>query len=85
MATKTVTHPYLLPCRLQTNEGYKLTPRTVEWQHRLLHIPAAPVPMATQQAITGCFIGHAVGDALGFVVEGYSQKICADYISQVID
>lgn len=32
----------------------------------------------------GCVIGHAVGDALGFVVEGYPRSICADYVNAII-
>ncbi|MFW9929428.1 MAG: hypothetical protein ACFFD1_08565 [Candidatus Thorarchaeota archaeon] len=32
---------------------------------------------------TGCLIGQAVGDALGFFVEGNSSEICSDYINNI--
>jgi ADP-ribosylglycohydrolase len=32
----------------------------------------------------GCLIGQAVGDALGFFVEGNSSKICSKYIDDII-
>ncbi len=35
-------------------------------------------------AITGCFIGHAVGDALGFIVEGYPRSVCINYVNTII-
>ena len=35
-------------------------------------------------AIGDCLIGCAVGDALGFIVEGYDATICSDYVNQVL-
>lgn len=40
--------------------------------------------MHIEKAIVGCFLGHAVGDALGFIVEGYDKTVCADYIRAVV-
>ena len=32
----------------------------------------------------GCLIGQAIGDALGFVVEGYPPELCSEYVSKVV-
>ncbi|MHA2278897.1 MAG: ADP-ribosylglycohydrolase family protein, partial [Candidatus Kariarchaeaceae archaeon] len=36
-----------------------------------------------QEKFTGCIIGQAVGDALGFFVEGNSPEICSKYIDDI--
>lgn len=35
-------------------------------------------------ALTGALIGQAVGDALGFVVEGYGYDICKQYVNKIV-
>ncbi len=37
-----------------------------------------------RESIIGSLLAHAVGDALGFVVEGYGPKICTDYVDTVL-
>lgn len=41
-------------------------------------------PVTTVEAFQGCLIGQAVGDALGFVIEGYQEAVCMDYITRII-
>ena len=33
---------------------------------------------------SGCLIGQCLGDALGFVVEGYAPEICQKYVTQIL-
>ncbi|NER34035.1 MAG: ADP-ribosylglycohydrolase family protein [Oscillatoria sp. SIO1A7] len=34
-----------------------------------------------QEQFSGCLIGQCLGDALGFRVEGHSEKVCRDYVT----
>jgi len=34
---------------------------------------------------SGCLIGQALGDALGFVVEGFPPEVCSDYVRMLQD
>jgi ADP-ribosylglycohydrolase len=38
------------------------------------------VSIALKDRFSGCLVGQCVGDALGFVVEGYTAQICARYV-----
>jgi len=40
------------------------------------------VPHQNQYA--GCLIGQSMGDALGFVVEGYPPDVCSQYVDEVL-
>ena len=37
-------------------------------------------PLNTRDRFAGCLLGQALGDALGFIVEGYEPEICASYV-----
>lgn len=37
-----------------------------------------------KDAFIGCLLGLAVGDALGFIVEGYDGKVCKRYVDVII-
>lgn len=39
------------------------------------------MPVSLEDRFAGCLIGQAVGDALGFVVEGYTAQICQRYVA----
>ncbi|WP_372367409.1 ADP-ribosylglycohydrolase family protein [Candidatus Uabimicrobium sp. HlEnr_7] len=39
----------------------------------------------TVKQYTGCLIGQCLGDALGFPVEGYPQRLCMQYIEKAIN
>ena len=36
--------------------------------------------MELQDRYTGCLLGQCLGDALGFVVEGYPREDCTEYV-----
>src|ERR671929_480994 len=40
--------------------------------------------LPTKEQFKGCLIGQCVGDALGFVVEGYSPEVCREYIEEAL-
>lgn len=37
------------------------------------------------EQFTGCILGQALGDALGFMVEGHDQSICREYVAESLD
>ncbi len=37
-----------------------------------------------EDQFSGCLIGQALGDALGFPVEGYPRQVCAKYVDQYL-
>ncbi len=37
-----------------------------------------------KEQFSGCIIGQALGDAAGFVVEGYSTSVCKQYVKNVL-
>ncbi len=39
----------------------------------------------TKDQVAGCLIGQCLGDALGFLVEGYPSESCGRYIAQIIE
>ncbi len=39
--------------------------------------------LPTKEQFIGCLIGQCLGDALGFVVEGYPPKICRRYVEEM--
>lgn len=43
-----------------------------------------PKRTPTQEQFAGCIIGQALGDALGFVMEGYSYNATQAYVDQVL-
>lgn len=40
--------------------------------------------VSRRDRFVGCLLGQCVGDALGFVVEGYPAVTCADYVDDVL-
>ena len=42
------------------------------------------MPEPRQDQFAGCLIGQALGDALGFVVEGYPPEICRRYVDDLL-
>ena len=45
------------------------------------------LPIRTPPAkdrLIGSLIGQCLGDALGFVVEGYSREICQEYVDEIL-
>lgn len=40
--------------------------------------------MDMSKCLTGCILGKAVGDALGFVIEGYGKDVGIDYVQKII-
>ncbi len=47
-----------------------------------MFLPLRPPPAVAR--IRGSMIGQCLGDALGFVVEGYSREICLEYVEEVL-
>ena len=45
-------------------------------------LPVKPPP--TRSRLAGSLIGQCLGDALGFVVEGYSREVCLEYVEEVL-
>ncbi len=43
------------------------------------------MPTPTEDQFSGCLIGQCVGDAVGFMVEGYPGNICAPYAHSVLN
>jgi ADP-ribosylglycohydrolase len=37
-----------------------------------------------QNQYAGCLIGQSLGDALGFIVEGYPPNVCHQYVDEVL-
>jgi len=37
-----------------------------------------------KEQFSGCLVGQCLGDALGFLVEGYSPSICHDYVNETL-
>ena len=42
------------------------------------------MPRPRKEQFSGCLIGQALGDAAGFVVEGYSSSVCRQYVETVL-
>lgn len=42
------------------------------------------IDMPSQEQFRGCLVGQALGDALGFVVEGRPPEICQEYVDDVL-
>jgi len=42
------------------------------------------VEVPREEQYSGCLIGQALGDALGFVVEGYSRGECLRYVNNYL-
>ena len=40
--------------------------------------------LPSRERLAGSLIGLCVGDALGFVVEGYSREICQEYVDEIL-
>jgi ADP-ribosylglycohydrolase len=40
--------------------------------------------LSLEERLFGCLLGQAVGDALGFLVEGRPPKVCARYVKDVL-
>jgi ADP-ribosylglycohydrolase len=38
----------------------------------------------TKEQFSGCLIGQCLGDALGFIVEGYPPDVCQQYVEQEV-
>ncbi len=45
-------------------------------------LPVRPPP--ARERLAGSLIGHCLGDALGFVVEGHSREVCQDYVDEIL-
>jgi ADP-ribosylglycohydrolase len=50
------------------------------WLSLVLPIRTAPV----RDRLAGSLIGQCLGDAVGFVVEGYSREICQEYVDEIL-
>ncbi len=55
-------------------------------RHRgIAELPKSEVaPVESVDRFAGCLIGQALGDALGFIVEGYSPNECAAYVEAAL-
>ncbi len=47
-----------------------------------LLIPIGPPP--AKERLAGSLIGQCLGDALGFVVEGYPRSVCEEYVDEIL-
>ena len=47
-------------------------------------LPGAKTLVARADQFSGCLIGQALGDAVGFVVEGYPPKDCRSYVEMFL-
>lgn len=45
-------------------------------------LPVRPPP--ARDRLAGSLIGQCLGDALGFVVEGYSREVCQEYVEEIL-
>ena len=50
------------------------------WLSLFLPFRAAP----SKDRLAGSLIGQCLGDALGFVVEGYSSEVCREYVEEIL-
>jgi ADP-ribosylglycohydrolase len=44
----------------------------------------AGVTIQTDSRFAGCLVGQALGDALGFIVEGYSSEVCEAFVRDFV-
>ncbi len=42
------------------------------------------IDMPSEEQFRGCLVGQALGDALGFVVEGDPPEVCREYVAEVL-
>ena len=50
-----------------------------------VHLPREPPPVnSTVDALSGCLLGQALGDALGFVVEAKPPAVAREYVEQCL-
>ncbi len=42
------------------------------------------IDIPSEEQFRGCLVGQALGDALGFVVEGRSPEVCREYVDDVV-
>lgn len=42
------------------------------------------IDIPSEEQFRGCLVGQALGDALGFVVEGRSPEVCREYVDDVL-
>ena len=66
--------------RMQLREGSMFTEWYDLWLSTIL--PVRPPP--ARDRLAGSFIGQCLGDALGFVVEGYSREVCQEYVEEIL-
>ena len=42
------------------------------------------IDVPSEEQFRGCLVGQALGDALGFVVEGQPPEVCREYVDEVL-
>ncbi len=55
-----------------------------EWFDLWLAVALPFPPPPTRERLAGSLIGQCLGDALGFVVEGYSREVCQEYVEEML-